>query len=81
MRALARAVVAIVALIAAMPATAAAATCPDGREGAGWTLSTTRRRLGYIHVSASQKISPCPAHPRSTSRPARAVSRRSSCMA
>jgi hypothetical protein len=30
-----------VALIAAMPATAAAATCPDGREGAGWTLSTT----------------------------------------
>ena len=41
MRALARAVIAVVALIAVMPAAASAATCPSGRDGAGWTLSTT----------------------------------------
>jgi trehalose/maltose hydrolase-like predicted phosphorylase len=41
MRALPRAVVALLALAAAVPTGAAAATCPDGRDGAGWTLSTT----------------------------------------
>jgi len=41
MRALACAVVVVLALIAAIPAGAAAATCPDGKDGAGWTLSTT----------------------------------------
>jgi len=41
MRALACAVVAALALIALSPPGAAAATCPDGRDGPGWTLSTT----------------------------------------
>src|SRR4051794_26558565 len=41
MRAFVRAVVAVLVLIAALPAGAAAATCPDGRDGPGWTLSTT----------------------------------------
>jgi hypothetical protein len=41
MRAVARTVVVLLALIAVMPAAASAATCPDGRDGAGWTLSTT----------------------------------------
>jgi len=41
MRAIARAAVPILVLIAAMPASAAAATCAGGRDGAGWTLSTT----------------------------------------
>ena len=41
MRAIVRAAVPVLVLIAAMPASAAAATCPSGRDGAGWTLSTT----------------------------------------
>ena len=41
MRTLARTVAASLVLIAAIPASAAAATCPDGREGPGWTLSTS----------------------------------------
>jgi trehalose/maltose hydrolase-like predicted phosphorylase len=41
MRAVVRAAVPVLVLIAAMPASAAAATCPGGRDGAGWTLSTT----------------------------------------
>jgi trehalose/maltose hydrolase-like predicted phosphorylase len=42
MRAFGCVVVTVLALIAALPSgAAAAATCPDGREGAGWTLSTT----------------------------------------
>ena len=41
MRVLARSIVVLLALIAVMPAAASGATCPDGRDGAGWTLSTT----------------------------------------
>ena len=41
MRAVVRAAVPVLVLIVAMPASAAAATCPGGRDGAGWTLSTT----------------------------------------
>ena len=41
MRAIVRAVVVLLVLLAALPAGAVAATCPGGREGAGWTLATT----------------------------------------
>jgi trehalose/maltose hydrolase-like predicted phosphorylase len=41
MRAIVRAVVVLLVLLAALPAGALAATCPGGREGAGWTLATT----------------------------------------
>jgi trehalose/maltose hydrolase-like predicted phosphorylase len=64
MRALACAVAAVVVLIAAMPAGAAAATCPDGREGPGWTLSTTtfdNRYTRHAYVGngyLSQRVPP-----------------------
>ncbi|HEX4718618.1 MAG TPA: discoidin domain-containing protein [Thermoleophilaceae bacterium] len=41
MRTFACAVGVTFALIGAVPAVAAAATCPDGRDGSGWTLSTS----------------------------------------